>query len=138
LLVRLRIGYHSYHNLKILWWGWSLRSRTIWRAHINAKISIKTAGYNFKPRIAIEIMTIPEIILYVAHFLLVLGSISGSSTATKWSIAWTNKQPDIEPQISQRSEKGKGISWLLDAACFMPIPIAVSPTTKGKCTYSQI
>lgn len=123
----------SYHNLKILWCGWSLKSRTIWRAQIHAKINISTDGNNFKPRIAIEIMIIPEIILYVAHFLLVLGSISESSTATKWSIAWTNKQPDTEPQISQRSEKGKGISWLLAATCFMPIPIAVSPTTNGKC-----
>jgi hypothetical protein len=50
---------------------------------MKAKISIRADGSNFKPRIAIDIMTIPEIILYVAHFLLVLGSISESSTATK-------------------------------------------------------
>ena len=50
---------------------------------MNAKINIRVTGNNSKFRIAIEIIIIPETILYVAHFLLVLGLISESSTATR-------------------------------------------------------
>ena len=50
---------------------------------MNAKISIRVTGNNSRFRIAIEIIIIPETILYVAHFLFVLGLISESSTATR-------------------------------------------------------
>ena len=53
---------------------------------------MRADGSNFKPRIAMEIMTIPDIILYAAHFLLVLGDLSGKMAADRYLLGHL---PDI-------------------------------------------